>query len=105
MNNKSDTVLRKRATKEFGLRSKGFVAYDLDPDRSRGNHSGGTDLFFFLKVVTRSHSRNDDVYVRKEITLLVARRQTGFVENCIRIDLPRLCRLKLEIYSRIKFLV
>jgi len=34
LNNKSGTVLRKCATKEFG-RSKGFVVYDLDPDRSR----------------------------------------------------------------------
>lgn len=34
LNNKSATILRKCATKEFGLRSKGFVAYDLDPNRS-----------------------------------------------------------------------
>lgn len=83
--------LRKRTTKEFGLRSRGFVIYDLDPDRScRGNHSSGTDLSFFLFFSIQSVAdrvRGTPMmctpYVqRNTVVALVREDKTGFVENC-----------------------
>lgn len=62
-----------RATKEFGLRSKGFVAYDLDPDRSPGNHSGGTDPFFFKASCVHGTMVMCTLLYVQEIALLIVK--------------------------------